>query len=514
MSGEIRVIGAYLSNRLFRNAEEAGVVKKQLRRRGVKLYWLGKPTGMDERDPSLWLMERNTDTQDEWHSRQTGWMVGRQLEFKTRKGEPIGALPEMWEVAEWAPGYRPGQRGRPIRWNLAEPMATIVRQGAVRYLAGASYRQLADWSALGESGGLTPLGRLMDWEWWRQTLKNPKIAGLHYATRYPGYKGGKESPTNKEQGVALELVPCLLPPLVTSAEYEEIQAVSLARHNASGPFRARDDHRVEILSGIAYDARCGHRVHTSCHVRSDYVVRCGQRNLARHGSLFSARHAGADLDAVVASIALDETLLADIEMALSARVNEQPEQVHRPSPAAIRLRAAIAAFAGDDDLAEERRGLETKLRAVEAQAPRRLVDKGSPAAIFRRAVASLANWGETWEGATPAQKNAVLRAAGLRVFIEPTPNGPSGRAKGPGPRSRLVSIEADVPEFALALALACGLKVDGAESVHHRPPASIEGPSSVRISLPRAYRDLLARHARSIDDDRARGRELDLNAAA
>lgn len=492
MAGEFRIIGAYLSNRLFRNADEASAVRTQLARRGVKLVWLGKPTGMDERDPNLWLLERNADTQDEYHSRNTGWLVGRQLEYKTRKGEPIGHLPECWRIIERAPGHRPGHSGRPIRWELAEPVASIVREGAEKFLNGRSLREVARWSSAGPLGGMTPAGRVMDWVWWGQILKNPKIAGLQEAIRYPGYFPKGTPRKDRPRRVRGDLVPCLLPPLITEEQWREIIALGRKRHawGGKGDFRARDDHRVELLSGIAYDARCGHQVHTTRHEGDDYYVRCSARGIERHGSIFRARHAGATLEDLVGEISFDEDVVEDVVRALRARAAaENPERETVP-PAVLKLRSVIATLRDDPDLAATRRSLEEQLRALEAERPRSIGRNKNPEAIFARAVASLDSWRETWAQSSIEDKNRVLRAAGLRAYIEPIEQQHVGRRKDVPPYSRLVRIEADVPEFALALAVGTGMPVDGADLGPRRSTACTS-IGRLQIGLPREYLEML-----------------------
>lgn len=489
MSGEFRVIGAYMSHRLFRNADEASAVKTQLRRKGIQFVWVGKPVGLDERDPTVWLMERNADTQDEWHSRQTGWLVGRQLEFKTGKGEPLGHLPECWRAIEWAASLRPGQVGRPTKWELAEPMATIVKQAAAKYLGGESFREIATWSQQTVLGGVTPAGRAMDWVWWNQLLKNPKLAGVHRATRYPGFKRGKDLPAQARTGKTRELVPCLLPALITLEEHEQIVARGFDRHRSHGaPSRHR--HGAEILSGIAYDARCGHRLRVSRHEGSDYLMSCSERGFEPHGSFFPARHAGEALAQLVGSMELDERLVDHVVQALAARANEEPIVTIAPDPAAAHLRVAIAAVKDDPTLADMRRSLEGRLRTIEAR-PIPLVTGGtSPQGVFRRAVASLGAWREVWADATPAEMNKLLRAAGVQAFIEPVPHRSWGRKKVPGLRSRLIEVRTAVPEFALALHLGC-LRNGSTSGITGRANPPTTHP---RIVLPPEYSNILDPH--------------------
>ena len=85
--GEFRTIGAYLSSRLFRNVEEAAMVKRQAARKGVRMLFLGKPFFGDDRDPNAWAMERQLEIADEYHSRNMGYLIGRAIEYMSRRGQ-------------------------------------------------------------------------------------------------------------------------------------------------------------------------------------------------------------------------------------------------------------------------------------------------------------------------------------------------------------------------------------------------------------------------------------------
>ena len=504
MAGEFRIIAAYQRNRLFRNEVESGAVKTQLARKGIKLLWVGKPIG-DERDPNLWLAERSADLQDEYHSRNTGWLVGRQLEYKTRKGEPIGHLPECWRIVERAPGHRPGQQGRPIRWELDEDFAAVVREGAERYLNDPSYRELARWSAAGPFKGVTPAGRVMDWVWWGQTLKNPKIAGLQEAIRYPGFFPKGTPQRDRPPRQRGNLVPCLLPPVISQEQWREIVALGKKRHRwgGKGGVSDRDDHRVELLTGIAYDARCGHQLHTARHEGDDYYVRCAERGIERHGSLFRARHAGEMLDEIGGSIAFDDKLVGEIEAALRFRASAAAPARVEPPAAVTKLRAALAAMAGDPALAAARRSLEEQILALESAEQRRqqhLVNPPKrPGAILTKAVSSLESWREIWATSSTLGKNRVLRAAGLRAYIEPIAQAHVSHRKDVPPYSRLARIEVDSPEFALALALGTGLPVDGSDPAPHRSmPSTSTG--LVRIVVPNEYAELVTAYRDELEE--------------
>ena len=166
-AGEFKTIGAHMSSRFFRNVEEAIATKRRMRKVGVSLIWVGK-VPIDPKDPSAFLFERNLEIADEWIPRQASYAVSRQKELASLKGVPIGGrLMEVWRVAERGQITRGGRNGPPLGWELVEPMASIVAEGALRYLAGHSFQDLAVWCLGTEIEGLTPKGKSMDRIWWQ-----------------------------------------------------------------------------------------------------------------------------------------------------------------------------------------------------------------------------------------------------------------------------------------------------------------------------------------------------------
>lgn len=487
VAGEYGVIGAYLSSRLFRNMEDAIAVKRRLRIHKVRLLWVGKPT-VDGIDPSTWAMERQGEISDELHSRQTGYLVGRAMEHKTRKGEPLGRLPECWRIVERAPGLRYNRPGRPIRWEHAEPMASIVRRGAKKYLAGSTYREVAMWSLRTEVKGVTPNGKHMDWLWWRNILVNPKIAGYQAATSYTGYKPGKESParpTLKER--ENDLVPCLLPPLISLAQYRKLVATSRAR---KGERKVRFRYHDELISTIAYDARCGHRLHIKARSktdREDFVLRCMEMTAAGyHMRTYRGLDAQLELDKLIGQICLDdpEMLRRVADELESLDRDRQADAATAPEsdPRAVELRSAIARLS-DERLAVLREPLLAELAGIEAQ--ERPIGS-EQVARFHASVEDLKRWPEIWAKADKRQKNELLRAAGVKVWVEPVPN-PYAPKRQQRPYSRLVAIEAEVPEFSLALATA----LRGA-SFAKGPAIKLNAPHMLQFGIILLRKDLAA----------------------
>lgn len=451
-TGEFSVIGAYLSHRLFRNAEEAAKVTRQLTMHGVRLLWNDKPH-LDERDPMAFLIESQQRTYDELHSRQTSFQVGRQMEFKTRSGEPLGRLPEVWRITHRSATSKYGRQGKPDAWELVEPLASIVKEGATKYLEGATYQELAEWSLTTACAGTAPGGRVMSWRWWSRMLGNPKLAGYQWATRYEGYKAHKRpGARSASRRRAEDLVACKLPALITLEQHRAIVAQGKARVKWS---KKRPRYHTDLLSGVARDARCGHRMavvrRAEIAGRDEYYMKCIEYGTDRHASSFRASDAGRELDAILANLSFDDPVLLGL---VEQRLRE-PEAVRRPAEPApkggnelTQLRTALASLDGDvfPDLRQQ---IEARLAALVAQIP--VIAPAKPVATFRASVRDLTHWAEIWATASDEDKNALVRAAGLRVVIEPTKW--SGQGKRPKrPVSRLVSLQAQVPEFGLALA--------------------------------------------------------------
>jgi DNA invertase Pin-like site-specific DNA recombinase len=197
IAGKFTVVGAYLSDRLFRNSEEAEETERRFRRSGIRLTWLGKLAGDEDRDASLFVANANQRVLDEAIARRTAQHIGLALQDYSARGRPIGQLPEGYRVAERGPEYH-GRVGRPLRWEPSEPLASIIAEGARRAVAGETFAQLAEWSAGTPLEGRTPKGHVMDRWWWRGTLTNPRYTGHHRPSEWQGFNPS-ETPAERWQ---------------------------------------------------------------------------------------------------------------------------------------------------------------------------------------------------------------------------------------------------------------------------------------------------------------------------
>jgi hypothetical protein len=464
IAGGYKAIGVFVNERLFRNLEQAMKYKREFRLRGIELVYMGKFEGGDPRSPSSWHFEVMQDTSAELHARNTGYYVGTHTEVITRDGRPVGRLPEVFRAAERAPSFM-GRRGSVIRWEVVEPLASVLKEGCQRYLASASFSDLAAWSETTATKGVTPQGRLMDYMWWYRVLTNPKYAGYQMPTQYMGFKPGKESPPRPVRNRDSELVPCQLPALWSLDDYRAVLALASKRSRGA---KVRLTYRSYLLTGIAYDARCSHRMKVCDNRRRKtgnrdrYSMRCNTNDLkGLHSSSMRADVADRELDELVGMIRLDDPELVElIEQELLA-LTERAAGEHmgfKPDPDIARLRRAIAAL-DSTDAHDVRRELESRVAKLEETDEQRRATLSQPVVDFRAARQHLAKWTEVWAEADIAGKNALLREAGIAVVIGHL----DGEDKG---AARILAISSDNQCFALALAAALSKAMPPLDTQH------------------------------------------------
>lgn len=448
IAGGLKAIGVFINERLFRNLAQATEIKRQFRLKGIDLLYLGKYEG-DTRNPAAWQLETMQDTAAEMHARNTSFYVGMHIEGMTRLGRPVGRIPEVYREAGRAPSFL-GRRGSVLSWEPVEPLATVMREGCRRYLDGMSLADLAVWSSTTVLSGVTPKGREMDKKWWYWVLNNPKYAGYQVPTQYMGYKPGKESPKRIRRTSKSELVPCLLPALWTLDDYYAV--LKTARKRWSGA-KVRRTYKPYLLSGVAHDSECRHRMKVEQNTTPDgrYWMRCHVIGLnGREGQSRRADVAGRELDALLANLSFDDVdLLRSVEQELGrltqAQVDDQER--FRANPVIAGVRKAIASL-GDAGMEDVRTDLKRRLAELENLDLARREEVSKPAVEFRRALDQLRNWDQVWRDGDVAVKNALLREAGMRVFLGPLPDDKPRRP------AHILSIEVDDPLFALALGTA------------------------------------------------------------
>ena len=455
----IRHIGAFESDRLFRNVEDHSRQTNDWRRRGVRVHIPGMPD-LDERLPSTWQMEQTQAQFSEYHSRTTSFKVGTNLQAASRSGIPVGTLPEGYRVAERGPGLN-GRTGRPSRWEQSQPLAGIIRQGGKLYLRGKSYAELSRWAESTELHGVTPKGKPMTREWWRSTLLNPKYAGYHMATDYQGYKPGKIAPKRPRRTADTPLIPCALPPIFTMEETREIQGMSRARR-ARSP--GRRSSQPSELSGLLVDDRCGHRVHVQSRQGDDRRVYCrvASMRLDRHATSFFVRDVEQDMDALVSSLTFnDEAFVLAVEKELERLGPRDFDRAPSPTEREIARYRRILADLDPNSDAVMRVGIEARLGELGE-----VLDHERRVAVtpgWDATVADLKRWPEVWAGAPASARSRLLRKALREVRIAPEGRLPRGRSGADGdkrPRTaRIVSITPKDPIVGLALATALASKL-------------------------------------------------------
>jgi hypothetical protein len=492
INGGFQAVGVSVNERLMRNVVESAGVRRAFRMRAIELVYQGQYEG-DPRNPAKWQLETMQDQNAEAHARNTSYYVGTRCEIVSRQGRPVGKIPEVYQVAERGPSYL-GRQGPAQSWTLVEPLASIIKEGCRRYLAGASLTDLERWADTTELGGRTPRGRPMNSQWWHNTLRNPRFAGYQMPTEYTGFRPGKDSPPRRRWRADAELVPCLLPALWTLEEYQTILATF--RKRSHGP-KPRHTYRQYLLSGVGVDASCGHRLRVVMYGRNGhYWMGCleGGWN-SKHSPSFRCDVAAAELDVLIGRLSFEDAAFqqqVEAELRALSAAQSEASQRFRADPAIAKVRQALDLLAGAG-IDTHRHQLEQEIAALEAADAARRDSLHQPLVDFRKALAHLRNWKEVWADADTALKNRLLRDVGLRVEVG---RFPGEKAPKPG---HVLAIQAANPAFQLALATAWrDLSTLEKQDVHNAPNVEIRfhGKSDVAVIMRAA--GLLAQNADSI----------------
>ena len=226
------------------------------------------------------------------------------------------------------------------------------------------------------------------------------------------------------------------------------------------------------MSGVAYAADCGHKLHMAYVPSMDQAFgRCDSGlDISRKHPFIPLAGAEKELETIMAGLRFDEQLVAAVATELSARRSVPEVSADEVSPEARQLRAALASL-GADAFADLRASLEARLTAIEDQ--RRPKVEEEEAARFTASVDDLRRWPEIWALAGAGERNRLLRAAGITIGIQalPRPDGRQGRV------TRIAWIRAEVPQISLALATALGeldsdLSLDGSRCLYLSNPSS------------------------------------------
>lgn len=468
-------------DRMFRNMTQAKEIGRDFIRNGIDFVYEGMFEG-DPRDPARFLHESIHQMFAESHARNTSWMVGRHFETLSRDGRPVGRIPEVYIRDAVGPAVL-GRQGSVLSWKLSEPLATVVKDGMALYLEGKSFRQVAEWSSTTSLAGVTPAGVVMAEKWWYEQLKNPKHAGYQFPTKYPGFHAELlPSQRRRRPRKDSELVPCILPALWDLATYRQL--IEMASKRWKSPKR-RGTYRTYLLSGIAYDANCGHRMQLTGARHDDgrFTMVCGHVSAeGAHSSRKRADVAEKELDALFSKINFGSN--ADIKAIEDElrRLNEL-EHVQRqrfkanPQIATVKQAVALLTGAGVNVARAE---LERQLADLEAADQERLDAMKEPARQFRKSIDYLKDWPRVWAIADIYNKNKLLRDAGVRVELGRLPS--ERRKRAP---MHVLSIAADNPALAMALSVAFA-DASGTHDSHHKgdfsPDAGVMVPITLKLS--------------------------------
>jgi DNA invertase Pin-like site-specific DNA recombinase len=465
LAGGFGVIGVFGPDRLFRNQSDAIRIRRAFREHGIELEYLGKFEG-DPKYAASYQLDAIVDMQAHVHAHMASQNVGRHFEALSRAGRPVTTNPEVYVPSAWAPSFL-GRPGSIMAWTLIEPLASIIREGCKRFLEGATLPEVGRWSATTVLGGVTPDGHRMDMIWWRQTLINPKFAGFQHPTVWPGFKPTTEERRKAREAARSQLVPCVLPALWELETYIKIVATLKARWRGA---KVRTTYREYLLSGIAYDEGCGHRIANTRGrgPNGHFWMGCLQRTgVGPTAPNFRADVAELELDEIIAGIRFEKAdLIEQIETELTKLIESSARAVEtfRANPEIAALRQAVAALERvSSDTSGIRAGLLAQIEQLRAldDAHRDLLAR--PVVEFRAAMSHLTDWATIWSDADLKTKNRLLREAEVRVWLGKLP----GEFRKP---AHIRRIESTNPVFNLALV--AGLATFNSRYPNQRPLSS------------------------------------------
>jgi site-specific DNA recombinase len=353
---DIDYVVVYMRSRLFRDATDAGLTKRELRGLGVAILSVKDPT---DDSPTGDLMAHMVDGFNEYQSRVSGQDIAYKMEAKAARGGTPGRAPlgylNIREIVE----------GREIRTVALDPdRSPLVKMLFERYATGQhSFKELRE---IATAAGLKT----------RPTRKHPagtpvSIHKIGQILTDPYYLGtvtfnGIEYPGRHEA-------------LIDRALFDKVQTV-LTEQRGAGVRERKWDH---YLKGLVWCGRCGRRLIVerakSKTGRLYFYYLCMGRN--ENGTCDLPRFAVADVETAVsahyATIALTPTEASRTRKGLEqvARTDERTAQTLRRNLKRERTRLdhledQILELLGDPDWPTEK--LTAKIRDIAVQ--RKVID--------------------------------------------------------------------------------------------------------------------------------------------
>jgi site-specific DNA recombinase len=230
---DVEHVVVYMRSRLFRDATDAGLTKRELRSLGVSILSVKDPT---DDTPTGDLMAHMVDGFNEYQSRVSGQDIAYKMEAKAARGGTPGKAPLGYlNVRETVDGHE-------VRTVAPDPKrAPLVRMLFEHYATGQhSFPQLRELAA---NAGLRtrptrkyPAGTAVSIHKIGQMLRDRYYLGTitFNGTEYPG----------RHQ------------PLITTELFDKVQTVLYEQHGAGNRDRKWDHY----LKGLVWCGRCGRRL--------------------------------------------------------------------------------------------------------------------------------------------------------------------------------------------------------------------------------------------------------------
>lgn len=214
---KFEVIVAYKSNRIARNMLNALQYEEKLSKLGIETFYAKEEYG---NTPSGRFALRMMMSMNQFYSENLAEDIKRGLKDNAQKGKVNGAIPL---------GYKKGEDGR---FAVDEEKAALVREIYRRTKDGEKFADIA--SDLNARGLRTKTGSLWNKNSFHHLLTNDAYTGIY-----------------RHSGIVLKDA---IPPIISKAEFEEMQDLLHTKRNPIGRHRDNMDY---LLTGKIFCGLCG-----------------------------------------------------------------------------------------------------------------------------------------------------------------------------------------------------------------------------------------------------------------
>jgi hypothetical protein len=224
------------------------------------------------------------------------------------------------------------------------------------------------------------------------------LSSLHYLLNNPAYVG-----LMRHRG---RLLPAVWPPLIDQATWDAVQAYRRGRHRESAVRPTVRAKAHALLSGLAYCANCGAKLHYEHHRERRHYYACSARSNGGHCDARPSRadYLDAQIEAVVGELVLSSAIIDRARALIRAAAPPPPLPVQQDT--AERLRRLARAYAdgaySDEEYAAKRAAIQA---AATPAPPAQAIDRS---VALDQALELVGRLPELWAANATPRRRALL----------------------------------------------------------------------------------------------------------